>query len=178
MTKFSVKLAYSRGTSMIEVLVALSVVAFGMLGLAGLQARSISFNKDSFDRKVAAEMIDQLSERMRANFDGFAGNQYDFTLAAPPGGQPPALGACGDPLNCQPDELADRDWAMWTADLRRYLPVSAAILNTTGGGQQVRAEITLAWQEGQGVIPVVDPACALVGITDPTYRCFSWTVRP
>jgi len=30
---------------MIEVLVALTVVAFGMLGLAGMQARSISFNK-------------------------------------------------------------------------------------------------------------------------------------
>jgi len=39
---------------MIEVLVSLIVVAFGLLGLAGLQARSMSFQKDSFDRKTAA----------------------------------------------------------------------------------------------------------------------------
>ena len=161
---------------MIEVLVALTVVAFGMLGLAGMQARSMSFNKDSFDRKVAAEMIEQLSERLRANFDGFSTNQYNFTMLA--GDAPPALGACGAPLNCQPDEVADRDWAMWTADVRRYLPVSAAFLDTTGGGQQVLATITLAWQEGQAA--TADPTCALppAGITDPTYRCFRWTVRP
>ena len=160
---------------MVEILVALTVVAFGMLGLAGLQARSMSFNKDSFDRKVAAEMIEQLSERMRANFDGFAADQYNFTMAEPPA-QPPALVPCADMLNCQPNEVASRDWAMWTADVRRYLPVSAAFLNTAGGGQQVRAEITLAWQEGQAAS--ADPACAPVGITDPTYRCFSWIVRP
>ena len=158
---------------MIEVLVSLTIVAFGMLGLAGMQARSMSFNKDSFDRKVAAEMIEQLSERLRANFDGFSTNQYNFTMLA--GDAPPVLGACGDPLNCQPDELADRDWAMWTDDVRRYLRVSAARLQTQGGGQQVRAEITLAWQEGQG--EAADPACAGFGV-DATYRCFKWTVRP
>ena len=69
------------GASMIEVLVSLAVVAFGLLGLAGLQARSMSFQKDSFDRKSAAEMVAQLAERVRANYDGFKAGNYNVTLA-------------------------------------------------------------------------------------------------
>ena len=160
---------------MIEVLVALTVVAFGMLGLAGMQARSMSFNKDSFDRKVAAEMIEQLSERLRANFDGFSTNQYNFTMLA--GDAPPALGACGDPLNCQPDELADRDWAMWTADVRRYLPVSAAFLDTTGRGP------TGARRDHAGVAGRASRGCrscvrAGLGLPTRLIAASSWTVRP
>jgi type IV pilus assembly protein PilV len=41
-----------RGLSMIEILVTLTIVAFGVLGLLGLQARALSFQKDSFDRKA------------------------------------------------------------------------------------------------------------------------------
>ena len=54
------------GLSMIEVLVSLTIVAFGVLGLLGLQARALSFQRDSFDRRTAAEMVAQLAERIRA----------------------------------------------------------------------------------------------------------------
>ena len=58
------------GLSMIEVLVSLTIVAFGVLGLLGLQARALSFQRDSFDRRTAAEMVTQFAERMRANHLG------------------------------------------------------------------------------------------------------------
>ena len=79
---------------MIEVLVALTIVAFGLLGLAGLQARSISFNKDSFDRKAAAEMAAQLAERVRANYDGFNVGSYNLTMLPTEQGPFP-VPACG-----------------------------------------------------------------------------------
>ena len=65
------RLMKQRGLSMIEILVTLTIVAFGLLGLLGLQARALSFQKDSFDRKAAAELVAQLAERMRANHLGF-----------------------------------------------------------------------------------------------------------
>ena len=162
------------GASMIEVLVSLAVVAFGLLGLAGLQARSMSFQKDSFDRKSAAEMVAQLAERVRANYDGFKAGNYNVTLQ--PFAATVALQACGDPLNCTPAEAAARDWAMWQADLRRRLPVSGAFLTAPANSSQIT--LVMAWQEGQTKADAADTLCDSVGINDATFRCSTWIINP
>ena len=68
---------------MLEVLVSLTIVAFGVLGLLGLQARALSFQKDSFDRRTAAEMVAQLAERIRANHMGLVNGDYDSDRCYP-----------------------------------------------------------------------------------------------
>ena len=91
------------GLSMIEVLVSLTIVAFGVLGLLGLQARALSFQRDSFDRRTAAEMVAQLAERMRANHMGLTGGLY-----APPTAvvfSPHRRDARSDPAVCSPGRL-------------------------------------------------------------------------
>ena len=162
---------------MIEVLVSLIVVAFGLLGLAGLQARSMSFQKDSFDRKAAAEMAGQLAERVRANYDGFKAGNYNLTLA-PNDATAALIPVCGDPLNCTPAETAARDWAMWQIDLRRRLPVSGAYLAAPANSAQIN--LILAWQEGQQRADTVDTLCsnAPVNIADTTFRCSNWIINP
>jgi type IV pilus assembly protein PilV len=167
--------ARQRGLSMIEVLVSLTIVAFGLLGLAGLQARSMTFQKDSIDRKAGVEMAAQLAERLRANYDGFRQGHYDDTFAwnaQVPGSIP----ACQDPLNCTPEEVANRDLAMWQIDLRRRLPVSGAYLVAPAGALQM--SLTLAWQEGQTTDGAVDPICNGLGITDVQFRCMTWLLHP
>lgn len=161
---------------MIEVLVSLTVVAFGLLGLAGLQARSMSFQKDSFDRKAAAEMAAQITERVRANYDGFRAGNYHQTMqpfhATP---LPTDIPACADVQNCTAAEVAARDWAMLRIDVRRRLPVSGVYMTAPAAALQM--QLVMAWQE---VIEDadVDPACATVGIVDKTFRCFAWVVHP
>jgi len=162
------------GASMIEVLVSLAVVAFGLLGLAGLQARSMSFQKDSFDRKAAAEMVAQLAERVRANYDGFKAGNYNLTFKDTDALDP--IPACGDPLNCTPAEAAARDWAMWRVDLRRRLPVSAAFLTAPANSSQIT--LVMAWQEGQTKADAADTLCDSVGINDATFRCTTWIINP
>lgn len=54
------------GFSLIEVLIALLVVAIGLLGLASLQARGLKFNHDAYVRSQATNMIYDVVERMRA----------------------------------------------------------------------------------------------------------------
>jgi len=166
-----------RGISMVEVLVSLIVVAFGLLGLAGLQARSMSFQKDSFDRKAATEVAAQLTERVIANYDGFRTGRYDRTML-PAAATPVAIPACADPMNCSASEIADRDWAMWQIDVRRRLPVSGAYL--AAPANSVELTLTLAWQEGQATDGNADPICsaAPVNIQDPTFRCATWVVHP
>lgn len=167
--------ARQHGLSMIEVLVSLTIVAFGLLGLAGLQARSMTFQKDSIDRKAGVEMAAQLAERMRANYDGFRQGHYDDTFAwnaQVPGSIP----ACQDPLDCTPQEVANRDLAMWQIELRRRLPVSGAYLVAPAGSLQM--SLTLAWQEGQTTTGAVDPICANLNINDPQFRCMTWLLHP
>lgn len=163
-----------RGLSMIEVLVSLTIVAFGLLGLAGLQARSMSFQKDSFDRKAASEMAAQLAERVRANYDGFRAGSYNQNLQLNDP-TPAAVPPCAIQANCTALEVANRDLAMWYIDLRRRLPVSAAFL--VAPVNPVEMTLTLAWQEGQTTDGNDDPNCP-VAFGDPSIRCLTWTVHP
>ncbi len=113
------------GLSMIEILVTLTIVAFALLGLLGLQARALSYQKDSFDRKAAAELVSNLAERMRANHLGFGDGNYDNDFddsAATPG-----VTACSP---CTPDQLAIKDIDQWRIDLRRRI---AGVLRTFSG---------------------------------------------
>jgi type IV pilus assembly protein PilV len=174
------RITQERGASMIEVLVSLTIVAFGLLGLAGLQARSMSFQKDSFDRKAAAEMAAQLGERIRANYDGFKDGNYVLTLQ-PNDPTPGAIPACANAQNCTSAEVAAADWAMWVIALRSRLPTSAAFLTAQPvNGQRIQLNMVLAWQEGQitDANLAVDPICANNGIGDAHFRCFEWILHP
>lgn len=55
----------ARGATMIEVLVAVLIVSFGILGLVGLQARAVQFSVDADDRSRAALFADDLAAQMR-----------------------------------------------------------------------------------------------------------------
>ena len=55
------------GFSMVEVLVALVIFAFGMLGLAGLQSKALTFSHVSLKRSQATALTDDVLDRMRAD---------------------------------------------------------------------------------------------------------------
>ena len=124
----------------------LTIVAFGLLGLLGLQARALTFQKDSFNRKAAAEMVAQLAERMRANHLGFVSGDYDFdfTTAA---ADPAVINECPTITACTWGEVAARDLGQWTAELRRRIPLSAAYIKFNPLVDDRMVEVALAWPE-------------------------------
>lgn len=63
MMKKSLK-SSSRGTSLIEVLVALLLFSFGILGFVALQARATAFSLDAEDRTRAAMLANELIATM------------------------------------------------------------------------------------------------------------------
>ena len=172
------------GLSMIEVLVSLTIVAFGVLGLLGLQARALSFQRDSFDRRTAAEMVAQLAERMRANHLGLTDGLY----APPTVGvayldwntpTPGAITPCG--AACTITQLAVRDWTQWTAEYRQRSPGAAAYTRWVAADPR-SITISVAWPEPQSTTGA-DPLCtainARLGVAIPaTYRCFETAVFP
>ena len=56
-----------RGASMIELLVSVLIFAFGMLGLVGLQNRTLGYGQMSLYRSQATALSDDILDRMRAD---------------------------------------------------------------------------------------------------------------
>jgi len=67
---------YSKGLSLIEILVTVVVLSIGLLGIAGMQAQGVKYSNDSYARSQATMMANELIERMHANPDGVANADY------------------------------------------------------------------------------------------------------
>lgn len=74
-----------RGTSMIEVLVTLVIIAFGLLGMVGLQAKLQSTEMESYQRTQALLLLDDLRGRIEANRLQVANYPEEASVAAPVG---------------------------------------------------------------------------------------------
>ena len=76
--KLSGAFSTSRGITLIEVLVTVVVLAFGMLGLAGLQAHSLRNNQSAYFRSQATYIAYETIDRMRANRTEALAGRYDL----------------------------------------------------------------------------------------------------
>ena len=126
-----------RGFSLIEVMVALLVLAIGLLGLAALQTLGLKFNTQSYQRTQAVLNAYDIVDRIRANSGGIAAAVYDnIGIDAAPPGSPPDCGA----IACEVSDydlaafLADYDIGQWKASLDELL--------TQGKGAVCRGVLT------------------------------------
>jgi type IV pilus modification protein PilV len=181
---------------MIEVLIALALVAVTMLGLLGLQLRSMSSQKDSIDRRTAAILVSGFGERMTGNFAGFEGSLYSNLVLNPPGSTandtPPTPGACAVTTSCTAAEISARDWALFANEVRNRLPGGVAFVNTAA--DLSRADVIVGWLDVGRVAAGEDPANVTAGVVnrDPVcpntaeftaaanrrYRCYIAAVHP
>jgi type IV pilus assembly protein PilV len=76
-----------RGVGLIEVLIALLVLSFGMLGLAGLQMWSLRYNQSAMERGMAVVQTHTIADAMRADRASALADRFDIGLeAAAPAG--------------------------------------------------------------------------------------------
>lgn len=64
---FNTRRSLQQGTSLIEVLVSIIIVAIGLLGLAGLQTRMQSAEMESYQRSQALVLLDDMASRIVTN---------------------------------------------------------------------------------------------------------------
>lgn len=65
--KNNVKASLQKGNTLIEALVSLTILSFGLLGIAGLLLASAGQQKNSQSYGVASILVNDITERMRAN---------------------------------------------------------------------------------------------------------------
>lgn len=112
------------GFSLIEVLVAMFVVAMGILALAGLLQASTRYSKMSELRSTATLLANDVADRIRANPVGgeLGAGGYDLTDKAFPSPVAPTHAPCTGDAPCGPSDLARVDMAEWTARVHATLP--------------------------------------------------------
>jgi len=115
---------YSRGIAMIEVLVTMIILSIGLLGLAGLQLTGMRSINSASLKTQATVLINDISERMRANPDAVDNNKFiDVDSAANIDCSAAPAPYCSEYFNagsgavaaasCTSDELADFDINAW-----------------------------------------------------------------
>lgn len=107
-----------RGFALLESLIAIVVMALGILGILGLQMRTLTNTQTSLYRAQAIRLTEDLNERLMANPNAFLStNDYLTGWENTPTSQVDCnTAACGH------TELAGFDIEQWKAQVRNTLP--------------------------------------------------------
>ena len=115
------------GFTMLEVLISMVIIAFGLLGVAGLQAFALKNNQSAHFRSVATMLASDIADRMRANPNGAV---FDGAYNKPDLSSYPTQGVtnCGNTSGCTSTQLAENDLYEWQLRVKSALPGGEGII--------------------------------------------------
>jgi type IV pilus assembly protein PilV len=114
------------GFTLLEVLIAILVLAFGLLGLAGLQGIGLLNNKGAYLRSTAILQAYDMGDRMRANKTGMKDGDYDGITTTIP--SDPGCITTG----CTPAQLEQYDAHEWNTNNKTLLPSGIGTVTKVG----------------------------------------------
>lgn len=141
-----------RGISLIESLVAIVVMALGILGILGVQMRTLTDTQTSVRRAQAVRLIEDIGERTKTHPNALANiNAYVTGFDAAP-----TVPDCSS--GCGAAQLVAYDVAVWKKTIRENLPMGQASIFvppaesalTTG---QRQLGVMVAWRENERGMP-------------------------
>lgn len=136
---------------MVEVLVALVVLAVGLLGIAALLLKSLQSGRIATYRTQAVNLAADLADRIRMNRTATAayGTLFaDVEVEVP---------ACDTLAGCSDADLAATDLSRWKARLAQFLPDGegqVVVAAPLGAGEPDNYVITVQWTEAGELAPV------------------------
>ena len=98
----------NKGFTLLEVMVAVLILAIGLLGLAQLQVTTLKTNQSSYLRSQASNLAADIFDRMRANQTDAQSGKYSLAMNA----SPPAT----------PSTIVQTDISEWLNQLSTSLP--------------------------------------------------------
>jgi type IV pilus assembly protein PilV len=150
------------GFTLIEVMIAILVLAVGLLGLAGMNARILNGQFEAYQRAQAMLLVDDMVSRLRANPEAARAGDYDDQVR---GLAPATNPACDETAAAQNPAM---DLACWNEALRGVsVTDGAARLGSMIGARgcierisgsatsDIVLRVSVAWQ---GLTPTVAPA--------------------
>lgn len=148
---------WQRGVGLIEVLIALLVLSFGMLGMAGLQMWSLKYNQSALQRGMAVVETHTIADAMRADRAAALRSEFDIALDA----QPPSG-----------NTFAQRAVRSWRQSLEGALGTGATGEVDCDGAL---CTIRVRWDDSRGTN--TQPAADANGNTPPTLKVVTTVVQ-
>jgi type IV pilus assembly protein PilV len=128
MFKYKLKIK-QKGFTLIEVMIAIVVFSFGLLGVAGVMTVAVKNNHNGYMRTQAAFLTTSIIDMMRRNQLGVFQGLYDGTYA----GYSSVSSACVSGIGCDYAGLAARDVSQWSNMITQFLPNSSGTVQCTAG---------------------------------------------
>lgn len=154
------------GFSMLEVLITVLILSFGLLGMASMVTTGMKSNLTSHYRSVATQQTQDIADRMRANLAGVRSGSYDALET-----NIPASNDCVA-AGCDAAQIAVYDHAQWNTANSILLPGGTG---TIAGNLAIGFVITVMWTEKE-MGDTFDLGCP--GGTPAGTRCFLTRFSP
>ena len=132
------------GFTMVEVLVALVVLAIGLLGIAALYLNSLQAGRTAIYRTEAVALAADLADRVRMNRSAQNAYAAAFTDVEVP------VSACETTGGCTDVELATTDLSSWKQAITERLPEGEGQVLVTlpvAAGEPTSYVVTVRWSE-------------------------------
>lgn len=110
-----------QGLSLLEILITALILSLGLLGLAGLQVQSLSFNHSAYLRSQATMLAYEMADRVRANSTPAVPStisNYNTPTVTNPG----TVAGCLNTTGCSISDMARTDLSQWKTTLAANLP--------------------------------------------------------
>ncbi|ESS74046.1 type IV pilus modification protein PilV [Methyloglobulus morosus KoM1] len=135
---------FQQGFTLIEVLIAMLVLALGLLGLAALQATTLKNNQNSYYRSQATQFAYDIADRIRANeveaLKGAASKYFmDINAAQQKTG-------CNSTTGCSSALMAENDLYEWESIITGMLPSGVGLVSQNGTNGFL---ITIRWDDNR-----------------------------
>jgi type IV pilus assembly protein PilV len=141
-----------RGATLLEVLVSIVVLALGLLGIIGVQLRTLADTQTAVRRAQAIRLIEDLSERIYANPSSLnpavlANYVGDWTTAGSTVTVPPCAG-------CGAGDFALNQFTTWQNSVSQNLPsgtVKTFLLQPEPAGNRRQLGVLASWRQNERV---------------------------
>lgn len=110
------------GFSLIEVLVSIVVLSFGLLGMVGMQAAALQANREARLQSSAVLLARELAEMLRGNRNSVARYLGDFTSSLSPTTASSCLDVTSTTACASKDDVANAQMTEWLARIDATLP--------------------------------------------------------
>jgi type IV pilus assembly protein PilV len=123
-----------KGLSLIEVLIAMLILAIGLLGIAAMQATTLRNSQSAFDRTQAVVLSYAMLDRMRANASAARAGNYNLaeTCTAP----------------TATTTLIQKDHRQWIQELRSTMGDATTTCGTISCAANI-CTVTVKWNDSR-----------------------------
>lgn len=125
------------GFTMLEVLVTMIIVSFGLLGIAGIIMNGLKNNQSSYARSQASWLANDIVDRMRANVVVAEGSTLPYNLAL----------IAATPAQAAPATIVNSDLIAWRTALANTLPSGTGSVSLNASSKKLT--VTVQWDDSR-----------------------------